>query len=276
MLMAQRWLIVVGVWLLGFSNVFAQIPHRGFIEPGSVLLQLDKGVSPDEFVAQFQDLDGFPTLLRIEKPLAPAFSIWEFSFDTAFPNPRKLLEKLRLHPLVRSAQFNHRLHFRELLPDDPSFSNQWYLHNTGLGNQLADADIDAEIAWDHSSGGITLNGDTIVIAQIDDGTALAHPDLMANTWKNHGEIPDNGIDDDLNGYIDDHFGWNVSAGMDLVQFGVHGVRVAGVMGATPNNGVGVSGLGWHSKIMHIVGITNLESEAIEGFYYVWNAPQTLQ
>jgi serine protease len=271
MLMAQRWLIVFGVWLMGFSNVFAQTAHRGSIEPGSVLIQLDKSVSPDKLVAQFQELDGFPTALRVEKPLAPAFSIWEFSFDTAFPNPRKLLEKLSLHPLVRSAQFNHRLHFRELLPDDPSFSNQWYLHNTGLGNQLADADIDAEIAWDHSTGGITLNGDTIVIAQIDDGTALAHPDLMENTWKNHEEIPDNGIDDDLNGYIDDHFGWNVSAGMDLVQFGVHGVRVAGVMGATPNNGVGVSGLGWHSKIMHIVGITNLESEAIEGFYYVWNA-----
>ncbi|MCB0680027.1 MAG: S8 family serine peptidase, partial [Saprospiraceae bacterium] len=125
---------------------------------------------------------------------------------------------------------------------------------------LPDADIDATEAWDHTTGGLTPAGDTIVVAVIDDGTDPDHPDLAANLWRNYAEIPYNNIDDDDNGYIDDHWGWNVSAGIDLVQFGSHGVKVSGLIGAVGDNQTGIAGVNWDVKILNVVGITNVESE----------------
>jgi len=83
----------------------------------------------------------------------------------------------------------------------------WGLHNTGqtIGGQAgtADADIDAPEAWN------TLTGNPgTVVAVIDEGIDLNHPDLRDNIWTNPGEIPGNGIDDDANGYVDDVHGYD--------------------------------------------------------------------
>lgn len=133
-------------------------------------------------------------------------------------------------------------------PNDPYFSSQWYLSQTN------DADIDAKAAWDTETG-----SSDVVVAIIDTGADMNHVDLVDNFWVNSNEIPNNGIDDDSNGYIDDINGWNFlddnnnlypvpdGSGTD---FGVnHGTHVAGTVGAAGNNGVGVTGVNWSVSLM---------------------------
>ena len=137
------------------------------------------------------------------------------------------------------------------LPSDPQFNLLWGLHNTGqtIGNQAGtvDADIDAPEAWQ-----ITTGSSRIVVAVIDTGVDYTHPDLAQNIWRNTGEVPGNGIDDDGNGFIDDYYGWDFANG-DNNPFDDHGhgTHVAGIIGAVGNNGLGVTGGAWSVSIMPI-------------------------
>lgn len=130
------------------------------------------------------------------------------------------------------------------LPDDPKFSQQWGLDNTGQTGGTVDADIDAPDAWN-----ITTGSDTIVVAVIDTGVDYTHPDLVANMWENPGD-PVNGIDDDANGYVDDLRGWDfVNNDNSPLDDNGHGTNVAGILGARGNNTVGISGTAWDVSIM---------------------------
>lgn len=84
------------------------------------------------------------------------------------------------------------------------------------------------------------------------GIDRLHPDLVNNMWINTNEIPDNNIDDDNNGYIDDVYGWNFSDDGNNNPEDVygHGTHVAGILGAIGNNEVGVAGTMWNCKIMN--------------------------
>jgi serine protease len=118
------------------------------------------------------------------------------------------------------------------IPNDPLFDKQWGLKNT-LG-----FDVGATSAW-----AITRGDKKVAIAIIDTGIDYSHPDLVNNMWVNPNEIPDNGIDDDHNGYIDDVHGINAITGTgDPMDDHGHGTHVAGVIGAQGNNGIGISGL----------------------------------
>ena len=88
-------------------------------------------------------------------------------------------------------------------PNDPFFVQQWSLHNTGQTGGTADADIDALEAWD-----VEVGSSDVVVAIVDSGIDFNHPDLVDNIWTNSGEVPDNGNDDDGNGYIDDVHGYD--------------------------------------------------------------------
>jgi subtilisin family serine protease len=130
-----------------------------------------------------------------------------------------------------------------MLPSDSYYSKQWYLDR-----------IRTSSAWDKIHD--TPN---IVIAVIDTGVQITHPDLAANIWKNTGEIPNNGIDDDGNGFIDDYNGWdfvnNVADPQPKFQDGyteagiMHGTVVAGIIAASSNNAAGISGITWNAQIM---------------------------
>lgn len=126
------------------------------------------------------------------------------------------------------------------VPNDPLYSQQWHLRNTGQGGGTVGADAKVEQAWDIQQG-----SSSIVIAVIDDGVELAHEDLAANIFVNSGEIAGNGIDDDGNGYIDDVNGWDFSNNDNNPNPShandSHGTAVAGVAAARGGNGVGVSG-----------------------------------
>jgi|GEM_PF-2013036 len=124
------------------------------------------------------------------------------------------------------------------LPDDPLFSQQWHLHNTGQDDGSVAADVSALLAWD-----ITGGDASVVVAVIDSGTEVSHPELAEALWSNPGELPGNGLDDDGNGFVDDVQGWDFAAGDGDVN-GVfdHGTSVAGVVAARGDNGVGGAGL----------------------------------
>ena len=130
-------------------------------------------------------------------------------------------------------------------PNDPRFSEQWALQNTGQTGGSAGADINALPAWGMSAG-----SDSIIVAVIDTGVDYNHPDLAQNIWTNPGEIPNNGIDDDGNGYVDDVHGYDfINNDNDPMDDNGHGTHCAGVIGAVGNNGVGISGLNQKVKIM---------------------------
>jgi len=131
------------------------------------------------------------------------------------------------------------------LPNDPSFAQQWALHNLGQYGGVPGNDVRAPAAWNTATG-----SRSVVVAVIDSGIDLTHPDLAANVWTNPGEIASNGVDDDHNGFVDDVHGWNfIDNNADVTDGFGHGTHVAGIIGAVGNNGVGVAGIAWQVSLM---------------------------
>ena len=140
------------------------------------------------------------------------------------------------------------LMYKDTAPNDPRYPEMYGLNNTGQGGGTAGADIDAELAWN-----ITTGSSNVVVGVIDSGIDIAHPDLQPNIWTNPGEIANNGIDDDANGFVDDLNGWdffnNDKTVFDSASIDDHGTHVAGTIGAVGNNSRGVVGVNWQVKIM---------------------------
>lgn len=123
-------------------------------------------------------------------------------------------------------------------PNDPLYPQQWALNNTGQTGGTPGADMDAELAWEISAG-----DPSVVVAVLDSGTLITHPDLAPNVWTNLDEIPNNGQDDDGNGFIDDTNGWDFGNNNNNVASGnFHGTHVTGCVAARGGNGIGIAGL----------------------------------
>jgi subtilisin family serine protease len=143
--------------------------------------------------------------------------------------------------------------FRPAGLDDPLLSQQ---------QNLALADVPA--AWD-----LGYDGTGIVIASIDTGVQQDHPDLTY--WTNPGEVSNDGLDNDGNGWADDLHGWNfVGNNTNLGPIGGqgHGTAVAGVMAETGGNGIGGAGVAYHAQLMTLPAIaTATESQLASAIYY---------
>lgn len=160
-------------------------------------------------------------------------------------------------PYVESVQPNY--HYRLLAtPNDASYSQLWAMSK-----------ISAPQAWDISTG-----SSAVVIANIDSGVKYDHEDLAANMWTNAGETPNNGVDDDNNGFIDDYYGYDFYYNdPDPMDENGHGTHTAGTMGAVGNNSIGVAGVNWNVKIMAIkiydaAGQTTTSAMLINAYNYV--------
>lgn len=166
-------------------------------------------------------------------------------------------ERLRETPGVQYAGPNRRVQLRNSKPNDPEYSKQW--HHSLLGS---------ERAWAIATGGVTPDGFPIVAAIMDAGFERTHEDIQPALWINPGEIPDDGIDNDNNGFVDDYDGYNPKLLNGAVPVHTHGNSVIGYIGAAGDNGIGVTGINWDARMM-LIGPTLFEAEMIAGFHFVY-------
>lgn len=225
---------------------------------GDLLIQVTEDFNPNSLRSDFENLN-----ITNSQLISSDMRIWKVQYDNSEINIDKAIETMYQRNYVITAQRNHKLKHRAT-PNDANFTQQWQYEQ---GN---DKDIDAVEAWDETTGGLTANGDTIVVCVIDDGVNEAHPDLTPNLWRNIHEIPNNNIDDDGNGYVDDIKGWNPSSNSDAVAHTAfwegHGSAVAGIVGAKGNNNIGVTGVNWDVKLMIVKG-GGQEAQAIAAYSY---------
>lgn len=169
---------------------------------------------------------------------------WAALRTTGIVTEDAIARALAKFPMLKGIEPD-RISHTEQVPNDPQFVNQYTYQNVGQNiagqNGVIDADIDATDAWDK-----TVGSQDVLIAIIDTGVQIDHPDLIANIWTNPGEIAGNGIDDDGDGFVDDVHGWDfgdLDNNPDDVMG--HGTAVAGVVGAVGNNNLGVTGVAWN-------------------------------
>ena len=209
--------------------------------PGELLVKFREEVR-QEAAADFQAWFGIST--------RKTFAINGFQL-VKLPADIDVEEALELYledPDVEYAEPNYIVSANAQTPNDTYFERLWGLHNDGDNdgiNGTPDADIDAPEAWE-----VTTGGSAVVVAVIDSGVDINHPDLRNNIWTNTGETPNNGVDDDKNGYIDDVNGWDFYINdKDPRDAHGHGTHVAGTIAAVGNNGRGITGVSWSAKIM---------------------------
>ncbi len=194
-------------------------------------------------------------------------TIYSAKYSPSNTNENEVYNFLQKQTEIQIVQKNHILKFRSTTPNDSFYNNQWHL---GV--------VQANKAWDIHRSATNRRGDTIVIAVIDDGLHINHPDFKGNIWINYADTTNNGIDDDNNGYIDDHYGWNFNKNNNDISDStywksVHGTKVAGIIGARTNNKIGISGIMWNTKLM-VVNIADSsngfiwESDVIKAYSYI--------
>jgi subtilisin family serine protease len=184
-------------------------------------------------------LDGPPGTSRGRLDAAGRLSV----ADPQAARLARLIASYRSDPHVEAVDLNYVVTI-DLAPNDP------YYWSTGTwGQSYPDLwglrKLNAEAAWDQTTGSAS-----IIVADIDTGVDRNHPDLAPNIWVNPREIPGNGIDDDGNGYVDDVYGWDwVNNDNDPMDDNGHGTHTVGTIAGVGNNGQGVVGVNWTSKVM---------------------------
>ena len=133
--------------------------------------------------------------------------------------------------------------------NDPLLPRQWHIINRGdmfvsdeFTKSIAGADVQCEKAWEMSTG-----DPSIIVAVLDEGICLDHPELAPNIWHNEGEIYGSHDDNDNNGYVGDYYGYNFFNNTGTITWdgagdSGHATHVAGVIAAQNNNGIGISSI----------------------------------
>ncbi len=215
-----------------------------------------------------------PPAQRVEVPDLENFFLFDVAPVADAAALRELLEELRANPLVRVAQPNYVYSLVEALPDasvipdDPfvssdgiewssgsfgfDFPDLYGLRNLRVLEAWSEADENGNGVFDGSE---TRPGEGVVVAVIDSGLDIGHPDIDDNLWRNPGEIAGNGIDDDGNGYVDDIHGWDFADDdADPDDQHGHGSHVAGTIAAEADNGRGIAGIAPFAEVMVLKGL----------------------
>ncbi|HAP62476.1 MAG TPA: hypothetical protein DCR93_24265, partial [Cytophagales bacterium] len=135
------------------------------------------------------------------------------------------VDMMREKPMMAASAATNSMVIPGGTPNDPGYNQQWGFPA-----------IDAAQAWELETGHTS-----VVVAIEDQGVDYNHPDLAGNMWTNTDEIPNNGVDDDNNGYVDDYYGYNFGNDNGNIAIDFHGTHVGGTVAAETNNGVGVAG-----------------------------------
>lgn len=221
---------------------------------------------------KFEDLtlDSLNAQFLVEKILLTGNKKTKGTFILRFKTKQDISQLIEIYlktDLFDYAEPNYigKGHGTQATPNDTYFYNrQWSHYNDGtftLSTSTTDADIDTDLAWD-----ITQGDPNLVVAILDSGLKLDHPEFSGRIWNNISETQ-NGLDTDGNGYIDDvNGGWDFANNdNNPTDDHGHGTNVAGVALATGNNGIGYAGVNWNSKIM----VCKILDNANSGFYTWW-------
>jgi hypothetical protein len=221
-----RWGLLWGLVIAGMTGGQASAPTA---QPGQLLVKFAAGASSQATVTAHktigsQVVKNFGSMGWQLVQLPAGMSVQ--AGTTAY---KRLAKVAGVEPNYRWRAFATAT----ALPNDPRVSELWGMQR-----------INAPAAWN------LTQGSSAVVAIIDSGVDYTHPDLTANMWRNPGEIPGNGLDDDGNGYSDDIFGIDaVNGDTDPQDDDGHGTHVAGTIGAVGNNGLGVAGVNWAVQIL---------------------------
>ncbi|HEX5625578.1 MAG TPA: S8 family serine peptidase [Saprospiraceae bacterium] len=197
---------------------------------------------------------GEQAIKRIE-PLNRNQSILSIEFNSRFT----VLEEqqwLENHSCVLSFQKVYPLSSRGCNPNDSAYLAQYNM-------ELMKFDE----VWCYSTSGISTLGDTLVVGAIDNGFSYWLDDLLPNVFINRNEIPDNQIDDDGNGYLDDYYGLNAKAASegDQHQSDRHGTQVVSVLAAKGNNRLGITGTNQNIKVL--LCSASFSDELVKCYHY---------
>jgi subtilisin family serine protease len=234
---AALWRAVVLLFLVVPAAAFAQTPRDDY-SPGELLIKFVPGTP----AAQIDSILGSLGASRVAEFRSIGASQQRISRMTV----EQAVARFRGDPRIRYIEPNFVVHASRA-PNDPSLAQEWAMHNTGQTGGTAGADIDALRAWD-----ITTGSASVLVAIIDSGIDYTHTDLAPNIFFNTAEIPNNHIDDDGNGFVDDVRGWDfVNGDNDPMDDNGHGTHVAGTVGAVGNNGIGVAGVSWNVRLLPV-------------------------
>ena len=230
--------------------------NADYPEYKDVIIRIKPDASIDRIILDIEN--SFGVELTLKKEIAPRFGIYLLNFHNAVTDGNFLLS-LEKTPGIISAEFDAPVQFRDSIPNDPKWPEQWHLNQIGLPD-----------VWEVGTGGQTVDGHDIVVAILDSGFDISHDDLQGNIWVNEKEangIP--GMDDDGNGLPDDIHGWNfIKNSNDLTGTVIngHGTSVSGIIGGKGNNNLGITGVNWNVKMMYLT--VDLISEVVAAFNYV--------
>jgi|TARA_B110000116_G_scaffold96657_1_gene84346 subtilisin family serine protease len=260
---------VLVVMFVGSSLGAADIKSNALPQfEGVKAVVLDEGIviHPKNLLVKFNDLEDihkFRNLvdgnaIEIEKQytLVPGLALIKVTHDGIENNDIAAIKDnltLRKNEIIETklVEYVEYDYLRELkkTPSDSAYTagDLWGLHNTGQNRGTVDADIDAPEAWE-----LTTGGEQVIVAVMDSGLHVTHQDLENQLWVNEDEVPNNGKDDDNDGYIDNIHGIAPMTGDgNLIDNVSHGTHVAGTIGASANDSGGHVGVAWNVKLMGI-------------------------